>query len=162
MIVVGGSVVVVVVVVGGPIVVVVVVRVVVVVGGDSLAVVVVVVGGDFLVVVVVVVVATVVVTGREDVVVVVGSTGMEPRRLGADVGAVVALVVGALRVASKLPANKELTEAGSDRAGEIPVVVFAGVVVEVAESVLGAGGFVFVDEVGPLSDGVVSLCTNPT
>jgi hypothetical protein len=109
-----------------------------------------------------VVVAAVVVMGREDVVVVVGSTGVDPRRLGAGIGAVVALVVGVLRVASNLLADNEFTEAGFDPGGEIPVVVFAGIVVEVAESVLGSAGFDAADEVGPRSDGGVSLCTNPT
>jgi hypothetical protein len=55
-----------------------------------------------------------------------------------------------------------VSEAGFDPGGEIPVVVFAGIVVEVAESVLGSAGFDAADEVGPRSDGGVSLCTNPT
>ncbi len=175
-IVVGGPVVVVVVVVlgvvdvvvGGPVVVVV-VRVVVVVGGDFLVgVVVVVVVGDFLVVVVVVVGATVVVVmGREVVVEVGGTTGMGPSRVGADVGAVAeAALVGVLRVASNLPNNNEFTDATPGFAGVVVVVVFAGrdtaVEVEVAGAVLGAAAFVAAVEVGPLSDGGVSFCTNPT
>lgn len=165
-VVVGGSVVVVVVVVGGSVVVVVVGAVVVV--GGCFPVVVVVVGGGLLVVVVVGA-AVVVVMGREVVVVVVGTTGVGPSKVAADVGAVpVVALAGVLAVASNLPSNNEFTDAAPDFAGVAALVVFVGrdaaVVVEVAvaEAVLGAAGFAAVVEVGTLSDGGVSFCTNPT
>jgi hypothetical protein len=124
------------------------------------------VGGDILVVVVVVE-ATVVVMGRAGVVVLVGTTGAGSSRFGADAGAVVAaLVVGMPRVESNLPPNNGFTDVALGFAGLALVVDRRGldtaVVVEGAEPVLGPAAFVGVDDLGLLSDGGASLCTNPT
>jgi hypothetical protein len=162
--------VVVVVVGGGPVVLVLVVRVVVVVGdfpatavvvgGPFPVVVVVVVGDDFFVVVVmVVVVATVVVMGREGVVVVVGTAAVGSSSVGAEVGAMVAFVLGVPKAKSNLSADDEFTDAALGIDGVVLVVVVAGVE---AALVVGAAAFVAVDELGPPSGGNVSLWTNPT
>ncbi len=155
--------------VGGPVV------VVVVVGGGTVIVVVVVVVATVVVVVVVVdadlpavvvVLVVVVLVTRFGVVVVVETTGVGPSRFGADAGAVAALVVGVPSVESNLPAKREFTDAATGFTDVAVVVVFGGLAtevgVEVAEAVLGAAAFVVVNELVLLSDGGVSLCTNPT
>ena len=127
------------------------------------------VGGGGLLGVVVVVDTAVGMVGRESVVVDVETTGVDPSRVGAEMGVVAAgTFVGVLRLASKLPANSEVADAAPGFAGVVPMVGLAerdtaGVGgPAVAEVVLGWGTFVTVDGVSPLFDGNVSLWTNPT
>ena len=71
-----------------------------------------------------------------------------------------------VRVESNLWPKSEFSDAAPDCVDALPVDGFGelgtAVVVEVAGDVLGAAAFVTAGVLGPLSDGSVSRCTNPT
>jgi hypothetical protein len=100
-------------------------------------------------------------------VVVVEATGLGLRRVADAVVGAVAVLVGALRLASNLPANNEFSEAASDFSEVAVVRVLEGrdapvVVGSVAEEVLGAAALVVADELDPVSDGGEIFSMKPT